>query len=62
LQTRFPKTQLQASDPTFSGWVAQVLALIDTPDRGFDLPLEIQDTAFQQRVWQALQLSANGHC
>jgi AraC family transcriptional regulator of adaptative response/methylated-DNA-[protein]-cysteine methyltransferase len=25
LQTPFPKTQLQASDPTFSGWVAQCL-------------------------------------
>ena len=55
LQTRFPKAQLQASDPTFSGWVSQVLALIETPDRGLDLPLDIQGTAFQQRVWQALQ-------
>ncbi len=55
LQARFPKAQLQASDPAFSSWVAQVLALIETPDRGLDLPLDIQGTAFQQRVWQALQ-------
>ncbi|HEY9895655.1 MAG TPA: methylated-DNA--[protein]-cysteine S-methyltransferase [Candidatus Sericytochromatia bacterium] len=55
LQARFPKAQLQTSDPAFSHWVAQVLALIETPDRGLDLPLEIQGTAFQQRVWQALQ-------
>lgn len=55
LQARFPKAQLQASDPAFSHWVAQVLALIETPDRGLDLPLDIQGTAFQQRVWQALQ-------
>ena len=25
------------------------------PDRGLNLPLDIQGTAFQQRVWQALQ-------
>lgn len=55
LQTRFPNAQLQSSDPTFSDWVAQVVALIETPDRGLKLPLDIQGTAFQQRVWQTLQ-------
>ncbi|XHX75778.1 MAG: bifunctional DNA-binding transcriptional regulator/O6-methylguanine-DNA methyltransferase Ada [Stenomitos frigidus ULC029] len=55
LQTRFPKAQLHAADPTFSSWVAQVLTLIETPDHGLNLPLDIQGTAFQQRVWQALQ-------
>lgn len=60
LQVRFPKAQLQTSDPAFSHWVAQVLALIETPDRGLDLPLDIQGTAFQQRVWQALQAIPSG--
>jgi len=55
LQTRFPHAQFQEPDATFSDWVAQVIALIETPDRGLDLPLDIQGTAFQQRVWQALQ-------
>ena len=55
LQTRFFKAQLQESDPTFSDWIAQVIYFIETPDRGLNLPLDIQGTAFQQRVWQALQ-------
>ncbi|MBM0741293.1 bifunctional DNA-binding transcriptional regulator/O6-methylguanine-DNA methyltransferase Ada [Phormidium sp. CLA17] len=55
LKTRFPNAQVQESDPTFSNWVAQVIGLIETPDRGLNLPLDIQGTAFQQRVWQALQ-------
>ncbi len=62
-QTRFPTAQLQESDPTFSSWVAQVIRFIDNRDslsetlreRGLNLPLDIQGTAFQQRVWQALQ-------
>ncbi|MBW4657547.1 MAG: bifunctional DNA-binding transcriptional regulator/O6-methylguanine-DNA methyltransferase Ada [Drouetiella hepatica Uher 2000/2452] len=55
LQSRFPNAQIRESDAIFSGWVAQVMALIETPDRGLDLPLDVQGTAFQQRVWKALQ-------
>jgi AraC family transcriptional regulator, regulatory protein of adaptative response / methylated-DNA-[protein]-cysteine methyltransferase len=55
LQARFPHAQWQEADPTFSHWVSQVIALIERPDRGLDLPLDIQGTAFQQRVWKALQ-------
>ena len=55
LQTRFPNAAWQEADPTFSNWVAQVIALIEVPDRGLNLPLDIQGTAFQQRVWKALQ-------
>lgn len=55
LQTRFPKAVLQESDPTCSDWVAQVRSWIETPDRELNLPLDIQGTAFQQRVWKALQ-------
>lgn len=54
LRTRFPNAQLRA-EPTFATWVAQVMALIETPDRGLTLPLAIQGTAFQQRVWRSLQ-------
>lgn len=55
LRTRFPNAQWQEPDPTFSNWVAQVTAFIETPARGLNLPLDIQGTAFQQRVWRALQ-------
>jgi len=33
----------------------QLLAYCEQPHAAFDLPLQLQGTAFQQRVWQALQ-------
>src|SRR5690606_17391074 len=39
----------------FERVVADVVAFVDAPRNGFDLPLDIRGTAFQQRVWQALR-------
>jgi AraC family transcriptional regulator, regulatory protein of adaptative response / methylated-DNA-[protein]-cysteine methyltransferase len=61
LQHQFPHAQIQESDPTFEDWIEQVLAFIETPQRGLNLPLDIQGTAFQRQVWQALQTIAPGH-
>jgi len=44
-----------ADDPAFSATVASVAALVETPARGLELPLDIQGTAFQRRVWAALR-------
>ncbi len=55
LEKRFPKAELRKADPTFRGWVAAVTAFIESPDKGEDLPLDIQGTAFQKRVWKALR-------
>jgi AraC family transcriptional regulator, regulatory protein of adaptative response / methylated-DNA-[protein]-cysteine methyltransferase len=55
LQQQFPHAQLQESDPEFADWIDRVINFIETPQLGLDLPLDIQGTAFQQRVWQALQ-------
>lgn len=60
LQTRFPNAQLEDSDSTFASWVAQVIEWVDNGDRGLDLPLDIQGTPFQQRVWKALQTIPSG--
>ncbi len=60
LQRQFPHAQIQESDPIFEDWIEQVLAFIETPQRGFNLPMDIQGTAFQQRVWQVLQTIAPG--
>ena len=35
--------------------MAQVVGLIEAPENGLALPLDIRGTAFQQRVWQALR-------
>lgn len=55
LQAQFPNAQIERSDPIFQNWVEQIIAYIETPQKGLNLPLDIQGTAFQQRVWKALQ-------
>jgi AraC family transcriptional regulator of adaptative response/methylated-DNA-[protein]-cysteine methyltransferase len=35
--------------------VARVIGFIEAPGLGLDLPLDVRGTAFQQRVWRALQ-------
>src|SRR5882672_6029512 len=55
LQDRFPRAAFSPGDAAFETWVAKVVAFVDSPGTGLDLPLDIRGTAFQQRVWQALR-------
>jgi AraC family transcriptional regulator, regulatory protein of adaptative response / methylated-DNA-[protein]-cysteine methyltransferase len=55
LQNRFPKANLIGGDAEFEKLVAQVVGFVEAPQLGLDLPLDVQGTAFQQRVWQALR-------
>lgn len=54
LQDKFHSATLIGCDPAFEQWVATVVGFIEAPGIGLDLPLDVQGTAFQQRVWQAL--------
>ena len=54
LEDSFPKAQLIGADKDFEQWVAQVVALVEVPEIGLALPLDLRGTPFQQRVWQAL--------
>lgn len=55
LQDAFPCAQLIGADHDYEVLVAKVVGLVESPALGLALPLDIQGTAFQQRVWQALQ-------
>jgi AraC family transcriptional regulator of adaptative response/methylated-DNA-[protein]-cysteine methyltransferase len=55
LQDRFPKAELLGAEREFEATVAQVVAFVEAPRIGLDLPLDVRGTAFQQRVWQALR-------
>jgi AraC family transcriptional regulator of adaptative response/methylated-DNA-[protein]-cysteine methyltransferase len=55
LQERFPHAELNGHDPYFAETVNQVLAFLEQPQAGLELPLDIQGTAFQRRVWVALR-------
>ena len=55
LRARFPKATLQGPDPGLREAAAGVLFLLDEPrERRPALPLDIQGTSFQLRVWRAL--------
>ncbi len=55
LQDLFPKANLIGADPDFEDVIANVVGLVEAPALGLNLPLDVQGTAFQERVWQALR-------
>ncbi len=55
LQDRFPRAELVGGDAAFEQLVAQVVGLVEAPNIGVELPLDVRGTAFQQRVWKALR-------
>lgn len=55
LQDRFPRAELVGGDVAFESLVAQVVGFVETPAIGWHLPLDVQATAFQERVWRALR-------
>ncbi|MFL7837706.1 MAG: methylated-DNA--[protein]-cysteine S-methyltransferase, partial [Candidatus Promineifilaceae bacterium] len=55
LQSSFAQADLLSGDAEFEEIVNQVLHFLERPQTGLDLPLDIQGTAFQQRVWAALR-------
>jgi AraC family transcriptional regulator of adaptative response/methylated-DNA-[protein]-cysteine methyltransferase len=55
LEDRFPKAELEIGSSDFQQWVARVVGLVEAPQLGCDLPLDIRGSAFEQRVWRALR-------
>jgi len=55
LQDRFPKAHLIGADCDYEAVVARVVGFVEEPRIGLNLPLDVRGTAFQERVWKALQ-------
>lgn len=55
LRQQFPQAKLGAGDAKFVALIKRAIRLIERPEHSTDLPLDIQGTAFQCRVWQALR-------
>lgn len=55
LEDRFPKANLVGGDRAFEDVMAKVVGLVEAPETGLDLPLDMRGTAFQHRVWEALR-------
>lgn len=55
LQDQFANAELIGADSRFEQLIAQVVGFVEQPALGLNLPLDVQGTAFQERVWQALR-------
>ncbi len=55
LRTDFRLAEISRQESGLEGWVRGVLDLLDGQRPHGDLPLDLQATAFQRRVWQELQ-------
>lgn len=53
--------ELRGTDVLAQAVFAQVLAYIKNPDAVFDLPLMVQGTVFQNKVWQEIGRIPTGH-
>jgi AraC family transcriptional regulator of adaptative response/methylated-DNA-[protein]-cysteine methyltransferase len=60
LQERFPAAELIGADAAFEATVAKVVGFVEAPRLGWDLPLDVRGTVFQQRVWEALRQIPSG--
>jgi AraC family transcriptional regulator of adaptative response/methylated-DNA-[protein]-cysteine methyltransferase len=60
LQDRFSAAELVGGDAQFEELVGTVLACVENGGDSHGIPLDIQGTAFQQQVWQALRTIPRG--
>jgi AraC family transcriptional regulator of adaptative response/methylated-DNA-[protein]-cysteine methyltransferase len=55
LRAEYPAATLVRNDGNLGGAVTAILAYLEGQTPNLDLPLDVQATAFQRQVWQALQ-------
>ncbi len=55
VRERFPAAEVVTEDPGLRDWAERIVRFITEPSHTLDLPLDIRGTAFQARVWRALQ-------
>jgi AraC family transcriptional regulator of adaptative response/methylated-DNA-[protein]-cysteine methyltransferase len=55
LEATFPRARLWPDEARLRGWLDQVRERVLLPGAALDLPLDVQGTAFQARVWAALR-------
>ncbi|HEY6816750.1 MAG TPA: methylated-DNA--[protein]-cysteine S-methyltransferase, partial [Croceibacterium sp.] len=55
LERLFPNAELVEGGAEFAGLLQRVIAAVDDPASGRDIPVDVRGTAFQERVWQELR-------
>jgi AraC family transcriptional regulator, regulatory protein of adaptative response / methylated-DNA-[protein]-cysteine methyltransferase len=60
LQKEYPRAEILRSTVSNTGWLKEILSRVEGHPPSVDLPLDVQATAFQRRVWQELQKIPRG--
>lgn len=55
LRSDFPEAEIQAAGPAIHEWVTAIVHGLDEESTTGTIPLDVRGTAFQRRVWNALQ-------
>ena len=59
LRREYPAAQIERADEALAGWTAAVVGRLDGKN-GARIPLDLRGSAFQRRVWDALQRIPRG--
>src|SRR4030095_6400185 len=60
LREEYPRAEITPEKGAFSEWVEEIVARVEGNAPRRELPLDLQATAFQRRVWQGTQRSSPG--
>jgi AraC family transcriptional regulator, regulatory protein of adaptative response / methylated-DNA-[protein]-cysteine methyltransferase len=60
LRTEYPRAEIKAASDSFDRWVKEIVQRVGGNPPRLELPLDLQATAFQRRVWQELQRIPRG--
>ena len=60
LHKEYPRAEIARSAPSNGNWLKEILSRVEGHPPSEELPLDVQATAFQRRVWQELQKIPRG--
>jgi AraC family transcriptional regulator of adaptative response/methylated-DNA-[protein]-cysteine methyltransferase len=60
LREEYPQAEVSAGGDSFEQWVKEIVQRVEGNPPRLELPLDLQATAFQRRVWQELQRIPRG--
>jgi AraC family transcriptional regulator, regulatory protein of adaptative response / methylated-DNA-[protein]-cysteine methyltransferase len=60
LREEYPRAEIAPATDSFQRWVREIVQRIEGKQPRMELPLDLQATAFQRRVWQELQRIPRG--
>ena len=60
LRDEYPRAEISVAAGSFEKWVKEIVERVEGKPPRVELPLDLQATAFQRRVWQELQQIPRG--